>query len=195
MARSFFACIPQTPYPYNVFVLLALANTWRGDRTSLDHLFARLTCQAASHVHDLASLDIMANMMVLSAFIPATIMILRRPNEGPSPGGCSHCSSQDQGRQPSATRSSRSSYGLTEAWTQRAPLQACSSDLEGNFRASSTTPLHNRPLARDDLQVEAQAAAVGRRVGGYGRPPTMKTRCPPRSTSVARSVAGRTAIV
>ena len=80
-----FACIPQTPYPYNVLVLLALANTWReAGLLSIISSLGSLVRQRA-HVHDLASLEIMANMMVLSAFIPATIMILRRPNEGQGP--------------------------------------------------------------------------------------------------------------
>src|SRR5215211_3435639 len=76
------ASIPQTPYPYNVLVLLALANTWReAGLLSIISSLGSLVKQRA-HVHDLASLDIMANMMVVSAFIPATLMILRRPNEG-----------------------------------------------------------------------------------------------------------------
>lgn len=80
-----FACIPQTPYPYNVLVLLALANTWReAGLLSVISSLGSLVKQRA-HVHDLPSLDIMGNMMVLSAFIPATIMILRRPNEGHGP--------------------------------------------------------------------------------------------------------------
>lgn len=80
-----FACIPQTPYPYNVLVLLALANTWReAGLLSILSSLGSLVRQRAN-VHDLASLDIMANMMVLFAFIPATIMILRRPNEGQGP--------------------------------------------------------------------------------------------------------------
>jgi len=80
-----FACIPQTPYPYNVLILLALANTWReAGLLSIVSSLGSLVRQRAN-VHDLASLDIMGDMMVLSAFIPATVMILRRPNEGPGP--------------------------------------------------------------------------------------------------------------
>src|SRR5688572_10302901 len=80
-----FACIPQTPYPYNVLVLIALANTWReAGLLSIISSLGSLVRQRA-HVHDLESLDIIANMMVVSAFIPATIMILRRPNEGQGP--------------------------------------------------------------------------------------------------------------
>jgi hypothetical protein len=79
------ACMPQTPYPYNVLVLLALANTWReAGLLSIVSSLGSLVRQRAS-VHDLASLDVMANMMVVSAFIPATLMILRRPNEGQGP--------------------------------------------------------------------------------------------------------------
>ncbi|MEO7503474.1 MAG: hypothetical protein ABIW94_12620 [Gemmatimonadaceae bacterium] len=81
----FFACIPQTPYPYNVLLLLALPNTWReAGVLSIVSSLGSLVRQRA-HVHDLPSLHIMANMMVASAFIPATIMILRRPNEGKGP--------------------------------------------------------------------------------------------------------------
>jgi hypothetical protein len=80
-----FACIPQTPYPYNVLVLLALANTWReAGLLSIISSLGSLVRQRAN-VHDLASLDVMANMMVVSAFIPATLMILLRPNEGQGP--------------------------------------------------------------------------------------------------------------
>jgi hypothetical protein len=79
------ACVPQTSYPYNVLMLLALARTWREATilTAVSSLGALPELRA--NVHDLPSLVRMGHLMVISGYLPATVMILRRPNEGVGP--------------------------------------------------------------------------------------------------------------
>jgi len=79
------ACLPQTSYPYNVLVLLALANTWR--EAALLSIVSSLGSlpEMRANIHDLPRLRVLGDLMVASAFLPATIMILRRPNEGVGP--------------------------------------------------------------------------------------------------------------
>lgn len=79
------ACVPQTSYPYNVLVLLALAKTWR-EATILTFISTLGALpELRANVHDLPRLERMGHLMVASAYLPATIMILRRPNEGVGP--------------------------------------------------------------------------------------------------------------
>ena len=79
------ACLPQTSYPYNVLVLLALANTWR--EAALLSMISTLGSlpELRANIHDLHGLRVMGDLMIASAFLPATLMILRRPNEGVGP--------------------------------------------------------------------------------------------------------------
>lgn len=79
------ACLPQTSYPYNVLVLLALPNSWREAAVlSIVSTLGSLP-ELRANVHDLPRLRIMGDLMVASAYLPATLMILRRPNEGKGP--------------------------------------------------------------------------------------------------------------
>jgi hypothetical protein len=66
-------------------MLLALARTWREATilTAVSSLGALPELRA--NVHDLPSLVRMGHLMVISGYLPATVMILRRPNEGVGP--------------------------------------------------------------------------------------------------------------
>ena len=79
------ACLPQTSYPYNVLVLLALANTWREAAILSVASTIGSVPELRVDIHELSRLRTMGDLMVISTFLPATIMILRRPNEGVGP--------------------------------------------------------------------------------------------------------------
>jgi len=79
------ACLPQTSYPYNVLVLLALANTWREAAILSVASTIGSVPELRVDVHELSRLQTMGDLMVLSAFLPATLMILLRPNDGVGP--------------------------------------------------------------------------------------------------------------
>jgi len=74
--------VPQTSYPYNVLILLTLARTYREAcvLSVLSTLGSLPMLKTATH--DFEGLRIMGDLMVASAYLPATLMILRRPNDG-----------------------------------------------------------------------------------------------------------------
>jgi hypothetical protein len=78
----FLACMPQTSYPYNVLMLLTLARTYREACILSILSTAGSVPMLGTSTHDFEGLRIMGDLMVASAYLPATILILRRPNKG-----------------------------------------------------------------------------------------------------------------
>ena len=81
------ACLPQTWPPYNGLMLMAVAFTYREMATlSLVSSFAwvilALVTSPATKAEEQYYQSI---VLILSSYIPATILILRRPNEGAGP--------------------------------------------------------------------------------------------------------------
>ena len=82
------ACLPQTWYPYNGLILLTVAATYReASALSLISSFGWLIAYGW-FVGDLRSPEtrtVMQNVLIALGYLPATIVILRRKNEGPEP--------------------------------------------------------------------------------------------------------------
>ena len=82
------ACTPQTWYPYNALVLLALPNTFR-ESCALSLVASCGVLLGLILVDNWQGQEanrVLGNLMVATAYLPATMMILRRPNEGRPPG-------------------------------------------------------------------------------------------------------------
>jgi hypothetical protein len=82
------ACVPQTWYPYNALILLTVAWTYREAcvlslLSSLAWLAAYYFAPGESRSPETQSL--FRAVMIAFCFLPATIVVLRRPNVGPSP--------------------------------------------------------------------------------------------------------------
>lgn len=82
------ACSPQTWYPYNGLILLVVAATYR------EASVLSLVSSAGWIVAFLAgdgkprsphTREIMAAMLIAACYLPATIVVLRHPNVGPTP--------------------------------------------------------------------------------------------------------------
>jgi len=82
------ACTPQTWYPYNTLVLLALPNTLREScvLSFVASCGVLLGLILVDNWQNHEANRVIGNLMVATAYLPATIMILRRPNEGQPPG-------------------------------------------------------------------------------------------------------------
>jgi hypothetical protein len=82
------ACLPQTWYAYNALILLVVAATYReACLLSLVSSFAWLAAYyyAPGEIRSPETQEMFRNVVIASGYVPATIMILRRTNEGPSP--------------------------------------------------------------------------------------------------------------
>jgi hypothetical protein len=82
------ACLPQTWYPYNALILLVVAATYREACVlSLASSFAWLAAYyyAPGEIRSAETQEMFRNVAIASGYLPATIAVLRRKNEGPSP--------------------------------------------------------------------------------------------------------------
>jgi hypothetical protein len=82
------ACVPQTWYPYNALILLAVACTYREAcilslLSSAGWLAAYYFAPGNSRLPETQAL--FRNIMLAFCFLPAVITVLRHKNEGPSP--------------------------------------------------------------------------------------------------------------
>lgn len=82
------ACVPQTALPYEGLFLFLIPRTWRESMFLAASSWAML--YYTRHSFDLtpgmsAALDAYGHSMVAFLYLPATIMVLRRPNEGVVP--------------------------------------------------------------------------------------------------------------
>jgi hypothetical protein len=81
------ACLPQTWPPYNGLILMAVAFTYREMATlSLVSSFSWvILALVTSPVTKAEEQQYQSMVLILSSYIPATILILLRPNEGRGP--------------------------------------------------------------------------------------------------------------
>ena len=82
------ACVPQTWYPYNSLILLIVAATYREACVlSLVSSFGWVIAALAGdgNTRSPESREIMGAMLVAACYLPATIVVLRRPDEGSWP--------------------------------------------------------------------------------------------------------------
>jgi hypothetical protein len=82
------ACTPQTWYPYNSLILLLVAMTYREACvlslvSSAGWIIAALT--SGSDTRSAETREIMGAMLVAACYLPATIAVLRRANDGVLP--------------------------------------------------------------------------------------------------------------
>lgn len=82
------ACLPQTWYPYNGLILMAVAFTYRDACilslvSSLGWLIAALAGDGNTRSSE--TREVMSATLIAACYLPATIMVLRRPNQGPEP--------------------------------------------------------------------------------------------------------------
>ncbi|HEY0241954.1 MAG TPA: hypothetical protein VGC52_04770 [Gemmatimonadaceae bacterium] len=82
------ACLPQTWYPYNALILLVVAATYREACVlSLVSSFAWIAAYyyAPGEIRSEETQAMFRNVFIASGYLPATIAVLRRKNERPSP--------------------------------------------------------------------------------------------------------------
>ena len=82
------ACVPQTWYPYNSLILLIVAATYREACVlSLVSSFGWVIAALAGdgNTRSPESREIMGAILVAACYLPATIVVLRRPDEGSWP--------------------------------------------------------------------------------------------------------------
>lgn len=81
------ACVPQTMYVYETVPLLLVPRTFRESYIMLGLTFAAAAGGLyAGHGLPLADrIDVSGRWIVWCLYLPATLMVLRRPNEGPMP--------------------------------------------------------------------------------------------------------------
>lgn len=82
------ACLPQTWYPYNGLLLLVVAETYR-EACALS-LFSSAVWMMVylflpGEMRSDETRELWGTLLVVSSYLPATLLILRRPNEGPGP--------------------------------------------------------------------------------------------------------------
>lgn len=82
------ACVPQTWYPYNSLILLTVAATYREASvlsliSSTGWIIAALMSDGGTRSPQTRA--VMGAMLVAACYLPATIIVLRRPNTGPLP--------------------------------------------------------------------------------------------------------------
>lgn len=82
------ACLPQTWYPYNGLLLLSVAETYR-EACALS-LFSSAVWMVVyllipGEMRTDQTREFWGTLLVASSYLPATLLVLRRPNEGPSP--------------------------------------------------------------------------------------------------------------
>ena len=82
------ACSPQTWYPYNALILLVVASTYREASilsivSSAGWIIAYLAGDGKAR--SLVTREIMSGMLIAACYLPATIVVLRHPNIGPTP--------------------------------------------------------------------------------------------------------------
>jgi hypothetical protein len=82
------ACLPQTWYAYNGLLLLVVARTYR-EACALS-LFSSAVWMTVflflpGEMRSDETRELWGTLLVASSYLPATLLILRRPNEGPSP--------------------------------------------------------------------------------------------------------------
>lgn len=82
------ACLPQTWYPYNGLLLLVVASTYR--EACVLSLFSSATWMVVylflpGEMRSSPTRELWGTLLVASSYLPATLLILRRPNTGPRP--------------------------------------------------------------------------------------------------------------
>jgi hypothetical protein len=82
------ACLPQTWYPYNGLLLLAVAATYR--EACVLSLFSSAAWMAVflfipGEMRSEQTRATWSAVMLATSYLPAVIIVLRRPNKGPSP--------------------------------------------------------------------------------------------------------------
>ena len=82
------ACLPQTWYPYNGLLLLVVAETYR-EACALS-LFSSAVWMTVylffpGEMRSDETRELWGTLLVASSYLPAALLILRRPNEGPTP--------------------------------------------------------------------------------------------------------------
>jgi len=82
------ACLPQTWYPYNGLLLLTVAETYR-EACALS-LFSSAVWMMVyllipGEMRTDQTRELWGTLLVASSYLPATLLVLRRPNKGPSP--------------------------------------------------------------------------------------------------------------
>jgi hypothetical protein len=82
------ACMPQAWGWYNTLPLFTIPATWR-ESVAMAVVATAGAWIAGAPIHQVASLaelyDWIGTLIVFSVYLPATILVLRRPNSGPSP--------------------------------------------------------------------------------------------------------------
>ncbi|HYN80354.1 MAG TPA: hypothetical protein VES88_02555 [Gemmatimonadaceae bacterium] len=82
------ACMPQAWGWYNTLPLFTIPATWR-ESVAMAVVATAGAWIAGSSLHPVASLaalyDWIGMLIVFSVYLPATVLVLRRPNSGPSP--------------------------------------------------------------------------------------------------------------
>ena len=82
------ACLPQTWYPYNGLILLVVAATYREASvlslvSSAGWILAFLIADGKPRSPETRA--IMSAMLIAACYLPATIVVLRHSNVGPTP--------------------------------------------------------------------------------------------------------------
>lgn len=82
------ACLPQTWYPYNGLMLIAVASTYR--EASVLSLVSSATWMLVylylpGEMRSPATRELWGTLLVASSYLPATVVVLRRPNVGRAP--------------------------------------------------------------------------------------------------------------
>lgn len=82
------ACLPQTWYPYNGLLLFVVASTYR--EAAVLSLFSSAAWMTVylfipGEMRSNATQELWGTLLVATSYLPATLLILRRPNDGPGP--------------------------------------------------------------------------------------------------------------
>lgn len=82
------ACLPQTWYPYNGLLLFIVASTYR-EACALSLISSAMWMVVylfiPGEMRSPATRELWGTLLVATSYLPATLVILRRPNEGQSP--------------------------------------------------------------------------------------------------------------
>ena len=82
------ACLPQTWYPYNGLLLLVVASTYR-EACTLSLISSAVWMVVylfiPGEMRSPATRELWGTVLVASSYLPAVLLILRRPNEGQGP--------------------------------------------------------------------------------------------------------------
>lgn len=100
------ACVPQTMLPYEGVLLFLVPRGWRQSLglSVLSWLMVVYVRTVYAPVGLLGTIEAYGPMMTLFLYLPATIMVLRRPNEGTVPAGLEERLARAHGWRRSATK-------------------------------------------------------------------------------------------